>query len=72
MKELGIAPVVVVLAETQDKPLESPAGNQVAICPNFLDRGITCSTCQLCQKATRKAIIGFPVHGTGKKHFETS
>ena len=63
---------MVVLAEDQDKPLETPAGNRVAICPNFLDRGITCNTCQLCQKATRKAIIGFPVHGSGKKHFKAS
>jgi len=71
LKELGIAPVVVVLPEDQSKPLETPAGNRVAICPNFLKRGITCSTCQLCQKATRKAMIGFPLHGSGKKHFNT-
>jgi len=69
LKKLGIVPVVVVLPEDRSKPLETPAGNRVAICPNFLNRDITCSTCQLCQKATRKAIIGFPLHGTGRKHF---
>lgn len=70
LKELGIAPVVVVLTEAQKRPFKTAGGNRVAICPNSLDRAITCKTCQLCQKAKRKAIIGFPVHGSGKKHFK--
>ena len=70
LKELGIAPVVVVLINQKGKSFTTPGGNRIAICPNFLDPGITCKTCQLCQRAERKAIIGFPVHGSGKKHFQ--
>jgi len=69
LKELGLSPVVVVLTPDQVKASSTPSGNRVAICPNYLDRGITCNTCRLCQRSTRKAIIGFPVHGSGKKHF---
>ena len=33
-------------------------------CPAEQSDTITCATCQLCQRATRKDIVGFTVHGT--------
>jgi hypothetical protein len=69
LKALNVGPVAVVLPDNQRRPFKTPAGNHVAICPHTLDKTIKCRTCQLCQRVNRKAIIGFPVHGNGKKHF---
>ena len=66
--KLGIAPVAVVLPETQTKNFKTPEGNQVIICPaTKADSQMTCLQCGLCAKADRKAIVGFPAHGTQKK-----
>ena len=63
-------PVAVVLPEGTRKAFKTPAGNYVVVCPNALNPKATCQNCRLCQKADRKPIIGFPVHGSGKKHFD--
>jgi hypothetical protein len=66
--KLAIAPVVVVLPLTQTKNFKTPAGNQVIICPaTKAGSQMTCLQCGVCANAKRKAIIGFPAHGTQKK-----
>jgi hypothetical protein len=64
---LGIAPVVVVLPIDAAKPFMSPAGHWVAICPATQRDDVTCASCGICAHSGRKAIIGFPAHGTGAK-----
>lgn len=65
LAELGIGPVVVVLPiESPDKQL-TPKGRHVIACPAEKD-GMTCEKCMLCQKAGRKAIVGFHAHGVKK------
>ena len=53
------------LAEYRERiprQIQTPEGRRVSICPaTFLDTN--CKECGLCQKQTRKAIIGFPAHG---------
>ncbi len=60
---LGIAPVVVMLAEPLTK---TPAGNKITVCPAQTTEYMTCAVCKLCQKKDRKAIVGFLVHGSRK------
>jgi hypothetical protein len=69
LMKLGIGPVVVVLPENTNRSFLTPAGNRVVVCLNALNKTITCRMCQLCQRADRAFIIGFPVHGNGKKYF---
>jgi hypothetical protein len=64
---LDIGPVVVVLPEHQTRPTRTPEGRAVAICPATLADDVTCQTCGLCALRYRKAIIGFPAHGNGKR-----
>lgn len=64
---LNIAPVVTVLPEHNDGvKLETPAGRPVAICPATY-KDTNCKECQLCQRADRAVIVGFPAHGPQKK-----
>jgi hypothetical protein len=67
LKSLGIAPVVTILPSDAEKLTITPAGNQVVICPAVQNPSFTCAVCRVCQMASRRTIIGFPVHGTGKK-----
>lgn len=65
LKALGIGPVVTIMPIDAPKMQTTPAGNTVIQCPaTYSD--ITCAQCGICQVSTRKAIIGFPVHGVGK------
>jgi hypothetical protein len=50
--------------------LETPGGNQVAICPaTYADT--TCSVCQVCAKPRAGGtIIGFPAHGNQKRRID--
>ena len=66
LADLGVAPVVTLLPADQTKPLKTPQGRLVAICPAVTTKGMTCARCGICAKP-RKAIIGFPAHGTGKR-----
>lgn len=69
---LGIAPVTVVLpADQEGNYLETPAGNRVVVCPAITNDDITCGGCQLCQKAHRKVVVGFPAHGSRKRAAES-
>lgn len=67
LKALNIGPVVTILPEDCDKVTITPAGNTVVQCPATYNDNIQCANCGICQVANRKAIIGFPVHGVGKK-----
>lgn len=65
--KLGIAPVVVILPEDSPTIQQTPDGNTVVVCPAITSDKVACSTCGICSMKDRKSIIGFPVHGTGKK-----
>jgi hypothetical protein len=66
LKALEIGPVVCLLPENTEKAFFSPGGHRVIVCPATYKKDVSCFTCGLCQ-LQRGAIIGFPVHGTGKK-----
>lgn len=65
-KALGI-PTVVILPEDASKVSYTPDNNKVVVCPAQTSKKVTCSSCGLCQVAKRDYIIGFRVHGKGKK-----
>lgn len=62
--DLDIAPVVVVLPQGATKPLRTPAGRQVIVCPASTGNS-DCLNCGICQQRDRVAIVGFPAHGSG-------
>ena len=64
---LGIGPVVVVLPIDQTKPTKTPAGRHVSVCPAAVRDDVTCASCGICAVPHRRAIIGFPAHGSGAK-----
>ena len=57
---------------TEDMPIKgkTPNGASYIVCPAQITEGKTCAECKLCQKAKRKQIIAFQVHGTKKKHYK--
>ena len=68
---LSIGPVVTVLSEDVhgNMPVHTPGGIRVVVCPATYREDVTCATCALCQRADRKVIVGFPVHGNGKGRY---
>ena len=67
LKALGIAPVVCIVPEDHPRHSFTPAGNPIVICPAVITEGVTCHSCGLCAVSGRKSIVGFPVHGAGKR-----
>lgn len=67
LKALNCGPVVTIVPENYPKTGTTPAGHSVVTCPATYRDDITCATCGICAVATRKSIIAFPVHGSGKK-----
>lgn len=67
LSDLNIAPVVTILPEDSAKVVYTPKGRRVVVCPATYRDDVSCYTCQLCQKQGNRAIVGFPVHGNGKK-----
>lgn len=65
LAELGIGPVVVVLPSDAPMKMTTPSGRKVIVCPAETS-GLTCSTCGLCSKPQRKAIVGFRAHGQAR------
>lgn len=65
LADTGAGPVVVVLPSDVKRPVKTPQGRTVAICPATI-APITCMDCGLCAMPGRKAIIGFPAHGVSK------
>ena len=66
LSDTGAGPVVVVLPADQLRPVKTPQGRTVAICPATI-APVTCMDCGLCALPGRKAIIGFPAHGIRRK-----
>lgn len=67
--DLDIGPVVVVLDSehgVRHDGITTPAGRKVVTCPATYRNDVTCLSCQLCQRQSRKVIVGFPAHGSGK------
>jgi hypothetical protein len=71
LKALNIGPVVCILPIDAAQTTITPAGNSVVICPAVQSDNVNCASCGICQKADRKVIIGFPVHGTSKRKAES-
>lgn len=68
--DLGIAPVVVPIpADPERWPERTPAGRKVIPCLKDT-KGLTCVECGLCAVASRKSVVGFPAHGSGKRKIE--
>lgn len=70
LADADVAPVVCVLPADTTKPVRTPAGRLVTVCPATVRDDVQCATCGICAHATRKAIVGFPAHGTGVKKAE--
>lgn len=64
---LDLAPVVCVLPSDARKPTKTPQGRHVSVCPAAVRDDVTCASCGICAVPGRKAIIGFPAHGSGAK-----
>lgn len=68
LTDLGIGPVATVLPHNFDaRKTTTPKGRIVAQCPATYRDDVTCKTCGLCQKQSRRVIVGFPAHGNSKK-----
>ena len=68
LTDLGIGPVATVLPHDFDaRKTTTPKGRIVAQCPATYRDDVTCKTCGLCQKQSRRVIVGFPAHGNSKK-----
>lgn len=57
-------PVVTIL------PVDPGEAGDIVICPNHLNRAITCDLCELCSVADRGFVIGFPAHGRDRYEVE--
>lgn len=66
LKSLNIGPVVCIMPEDAEKITHTPNGNTVILCPATYNDSVNCANCGICA-TQRKAIIGFPVHGSGRK-----
>ena len=66
LKALNCGPVVTIVPADYPKSGTTPAGHSVVLCPATYRDDIQCSNCGICAVADRKAIIAFPVHGSGK------
>ena len=68
LTDLGIGPVATVLPHDFDaRKTTTPKGRIVAQCPATYRDDVTCKTCGLCQKQSRRVIVGFPAHGNSKR-----
>jgi hypothetical protein len=67
LAELNAAPVVCVVPSDTPTLSKTPAGRTIVVCPAQTSDDVTCLTCQLCQKADRKSIVGFRAHGSKAK-----
>ena len=66
---LGTGPVVCVLPADTTKPVQTPAGRHVIVCPAATGN-TDCLNCGICQQQGRQAIVGFPAHGAGAKRVQ--
>ena len=47
--------------------LATPEGRKLVVYPATYRDDVQCKSCQLCQRANRKSVVGFPAHGATKK-----
>ena len=68
MVHVPTATSVTVLPDTVhgNEELHTPAGRRIVVCPATYRDDVTCASCQLCQRAERKIIVGFPAHGQSR------
>lgn len=66
---LDAGPVVCVLPADQLKPLKTPEGRHVIVCP-AVTGNTDCLNCGICQQRDRQATVGFPAHGSGAKRVQ--
>ena len=66
LKSLDCGPVVTIVPADYPKSGTTPMGHIVVLCPATYRDDVQCSNCGICAVADRKAIIAFPVHGSGK------
>lgn len=73
LANLSIGPVVVVLDAVDGERADTvtPEGRKVVTCPATYRPNVTCLSCQLCTRANRQTIVGFPVHGVSKRKAAT-
>ena len=68
LADLDVGPVATVLPHDFDaRKTTTPKGRIVAQCPATYRDDVTCKTCGLCQKQSRRVIVGFPAHGNSKR-----
>ena len=71
LKETNCGPVVVVMPKDFTGKTKTPKGNTVIQCPATY-KDTNCLDCQLCQRQTNRAIVGFPAHGNSYKRAENA
>ena len=57
-------PVVVIQPKDSPKVSYTPKGHKIVTCPHSSTGKIQCNRCQICYKADRDYIVGFPAHGS--------
>lgn len=62
----GLPTVTLMPDNTSDK-VTLPSGARVVVCPAQTGKSASCAECQLCQRASRKVIVGFRAHGSMAK-----
>lgn len=67
MSDFKIPAVTVVSSTESRRFFRTESGRQVIVCPATIHKGVTCSTCGICQQSDREAIVAFPAHGTAKR-----
>ena len=68
LTDLDVGPVATVVPHDFDaRKTTTPKGRIVAQCPATYRDDVTCKTCGLCQKQSRRVIVGFPAHGNSKR-----
>jgi len=65
------ATVTLEHMEAPDHVIKTPKGRRVVVCPEQTS-GTPCSKCKLCWKGDRKAVVGFLLHGSGKRKYQAS
>ena len=71
LADMGVGPVVTVLAANATVNTTTPNGRKIIVCPATQRDDVSCATCKLCAIAERDFIVGFPAHGVSKRKAES-
>jgi len=63
----GISCVITVPSTETRKQWRTAAGNRIRVCPNQIDKAITCESCMLCNSRPDDMAIAFKAHGNHKQ-----